>query len=259
METNRNASGSPRVSVLMPAYNAERYIAEAIHSLQGQTMQDWELIVVDDCSTDGTAQQLRRLAEEDSRIRPVFNAENRGAAGSRNLALAMHRGEYIALLDADDVWRADKLARQLETAEKTGAEIVYCSYALIGAAGEKNGKPFVVRESTDFEKMLRRNEIGASTVLVRETAMRPFDTRFYHEDYALWLALLQSGCRAVGVTEVLVDYRILPGSRSNNKWKSAQHRYEIYRDYLHIPLAKRVFLLAQYALSGLKKYAGTRL
>lgn len=91
--------------------------------------------MVDDCSTDGTAQLLRRLAAEDPRIRPIFSAENRGAAASRNLALEQCRGSYVALLDADDLWRPRKLERQLALAEKTGADIVYCSYALIDEAG----------------------------------------------------------------------------------------------------------------------------
>ena len=95
-------TGLPEISVLMPAYNAERYIEAAIRSLEEQTVENWELIVVDDCSTDGTAQLLRRLAAEDPRIRPIFSAENRGAAASRNLALEQCRGSYVALLDADD-------------------------------------------------------------------------------------------------------------------------------------------------------------
>lgn len=113
-------TGLPEISVLMPAYNAERYIEAAIRSLEEQTVEKWELIVVDDCSTDGTAQLLRRLAAEDPRIRPIFSAENRGAAASRNLALEQCRGSYVALLDADDLWRPRKLERQLALAEKTG-------------------------------------------------------------------------------------------------------------------------------------------
>ena len=186
-------TGLPEISVLMPAYNAERYIEAAIRSLEEQTVENWELIVVDDCSTDGTAQLLRRLAAEDPRIRPIFSAENRGAAASRNLALEQCRGSYVALLDADDLWRPRKLERQLALAEKTGADIVYCSYALIDEAGEKNGAPFVVRETTDFEKMLVCNTLSCSTVFIKREAMRPFDTRFYHEDYALWLELLRGG------------------------------------------------------------------
>lgn len=252
-------TGLPEISVLMPAYNAERYIEAAIRSLEEQTVENWELIVVDDCSTDGTAQLLRRLAAEDPRIRPIFSAENRGAAASRNLALEQCRGSYVALLDADDLWRPRKLERQLALAEKTGADIVYCSYALIDEAGEKNGAPFVVRETTDFEKMLVCNTLSCSTVFIKREAMRPFDTRFYHEDYALWLELLRDGCRAVGTAEVLADYRILPGSRSNNKWKSARHRWEIYRDLLGLSPVKRSALMLRYTLSGLKKYADTRL
>lgn len=171
-------TGLPEISVLMPAYNAERYIEAAIRSLEEQTVENWELIVVDDCSTDGTAQLLRRLAAEDPRIRPIFSAENRGAAASRNLALEQCRGSYVALLDADDLWRPRKLERQLALAEKTGADIVYCSYALIDEAGEKNGAPFVVRETTDFEKMLVCNTLSCSTVFIKGKPCAPLTRGF---------------------------------------------------------------------------------
>lgn len=112
--------GAPLVSVVMPAYNARHYIQDAICSLQEQTVKNWELQVVDDCSQDGTPQLLAQLAREDARIHPVYNEINRGAAASRNLALDRCTGEYIAFLDADDMWRPDKLARQLEKPKRPG-------------------------------------------------------------------------------------------------------------------------------------------
>ena len=105
---------APLISVIMPAYNAERFIEQAIRSVQRQTVCNWELIVVDDCSADKTAEQIRQLATEDMRIIPVYSEMNHGAAESRNIALRQCRGEFIALLDADDIWRPQKLEKQLE-------------------------------------------------------------------------------------------------------------------------------------------------
>ena len=122
---------APLVSVVMPAYNADKFIEAAVRSVQTQTFPDWELILVDDCSTDGTADRIRALAAEDGRLRPVFSAENHGTAESRNLAFSYCRGDYVALLDADDLWRPEKLARQLLLAKETGADILYCSYGMI--------------------------------------------------------------------------------------------------------------------------------
>lgn len=249
--------GAPLVSVVMPAYNARHYIQDAICSLQEQTVKNWELLVVDDCSQDGTPQLLAQLAREDARIHPVYNEINRGAAASRNLALDRCTGEYIAFLDADDMWRPDKLARQLEKAEATGADIIYCSYAMVDASGRPCYPDFLVEETTDLDTMLGCNVFGCSTVLLRRDALadRRFRTGFYHEDYVLWLELLQAGCTAAGISDVLADYRIVDNSRSHDKAKSALHRWRIYRRYLNLPLGKSLSAFFRYAAGGLKKYS----
>ena len=247
---------TPIVSVIMPAYNAERYIEEAIRSVQAQTMEKWELVVVDDRSTDGTAGLIRNLADQDSRIRPIFSQINRGAAGSRNLALDMCQGQYVAFLDADDLWYPQKLEKQLEKARETGADIIYASYAMIDEQGKQCYTDFIVEETTDLKAMLNCNTIGCSTVMMKAKALsgQSFVSEFYHEDYVMWLSLLKAGCTAVGVRDILVDYRVARGSRSFNKLKSARNRWRVYRDYLKLPLIPSVKAMAGYAINGLKKY-----
>lgn len=249
-------SDIPIVSVVMPAYNAERYIEEAIRSVQAQTMENWELIVVDDHSADGTAALIQTFADQDSRIRPIFSRINRGAAESRNIALRQCRGEFVALLDADDVWHPQKLERELERARETDADLVYSSYAMIDEQGTRCFSDFIVEESTDLQSMLNCNTIGCSTVLMKAKVLekRPFVTDFYHEDYVMWLSLLQAGCKAVGVRDILVDYRVTRGSRSFNKLKSAKNRWRVYRDYLRLPLIPSMKAMACYTFNGLKKY-----
>ena len=248
---------TPLVSVVMPAYNAEKYIEAAVRSVQAQTFSDWELILVDDCSTDGTADRIRALASADDRLRPVFSKENRGAAHSRNLAFSYCRGDYVALLDADDLWRPEKLARQLMLARETGADILYCSYGMVDEAGQKAYPDFVVGPSTGFDRMLIRSELSCSTVLLRRelTQRYPFETGVFHEDYAYWLRLLQAGFSAFGTAEVLADYRISRNSRSYHKWKSAVHRWEIYRSYLNLNLPASLRAMCGYAVGGVKKYS----
>lgn len=252
----KRSESTPLVSVIMPAYNAEKYIEQAIRSVQKQTVRSWELIVVDDRSTDKTAEQIRRLAAEDMRIIPVYSETNHGAAESRNIALRQCRGEFVALLDADDVWHPQKLERELERARETDADIVYSSYAMIDEQGTRCFSDFIVEESTDLQSMLNCNTIGCSTVLMKAKVLekRPFVTDFYHEDYVMWLSLLQAGCKAVGVRDILVDYRVARGSRSFNKLKSAKNRWRVYRDYLKLPLIPSVKAMAGYAINGLKKY-----
>lgn len=252
----KRSESTPLVSVIMPAYNAEKYIEQAIRSVQKQTVRSWELIVVDDCSTDKTAEQIRRLAAEDMRIIPVYSETNHGAAESRNIALRQCRGEFVALLDADDVWHPQKLERELERARETDADLVYSSYAMIDEQGTRCFSDFIVEESTDLQSMLNCNTIGCSTVLMKAKVLekRPFVTDFYHEDYVMWLSLLQAGCKAVGVRDILVDYRVARGSRSFNKLKSAKNRWRVYRDYLKLPLIPSVKAMVGYAINGLKKY-----
>ncbi|WP_440553404.1 glycosyltransferase family 2 protein [Vescimonas sp.] len=252
----KRSESTPLVSVIMPAYNAEKYIEQAIRSVQKQTVRSWELIVVDDRSTDKTAEQIRRLAAEDMRIIPVYSETNHGAAESRNIALRQCRGEFVALLDADDVWHPQKLERELERARETDADLVYSSYAMIDEQGTRCFSDFIVEESTDLQSMLNCNTIGCSTVLMKAKVLekRPFVTDFYHEDYVMWLSLLQAGCKAVGVRDILVDYRVARGSRSFNKLKSAKNRWRVYRDYLKLPLIPSVKAMAGYAINGLKKY-----
>lgn len=246
----------PLVSVIMPAYNAEQYIALAIRSVQRQSYSNWELIVVDDCSQDKTAEIINRLAAEDARIRPVFSDENQGAADSRNLALDLCRGEYVAFLDADDLWRPQKLVRQVSAALKSNADIVYCSYALVDEAGKPCHRDFIVNERTNLDEMLVRNVMSCSTVLLSHSAAQShrFSKNVYHEDYALWLQLLQENYSAIGLTEILADYRVLPHSRSSNKLKSAKNRWKIYRSYLKLPLSSSFRYMTEYLYNGVKKY-----
>ena len=255
-EIKLQSEPAPLISVIMPAYNAERFIEQAIRSVQEQTVRNWELIVVDDCSADKTAEQIRQLAAEDMRIIPVYSEINHGAAESRNIALRQCRGEFIALLDADDLWYPQKLEKQLEKAKATGADIIYTSYAMIDEQGQRCYSDFVAEETTDLKAMLLCNTIGCSTVMMKAKALsgQAFVSEFYHEDYVMWLSLLKAGCKAVGVRDILVDYRVARGSRSFNKLKSAQNRWRVYRDYLKLPLIPSVKAMAGYAINGLKKY-----
>ena len=128
---------TPLVSVIMPAYNAEPFIEEAIASVIAQTVADWELIVIDDCSTDDTVQIVSAFVRQDPRIQLLTNASNMGVAKTRNRGLDLCRGQYVAFIDSDDVWHSHKLEKQLDLLKKTGAGICYCSYGIIGASGDK--------------------------------------------------------------------------------------------------------------------------
>lgn len=247
---------APVVSVIMPAYNAERFLEEAVRSVMNQTFRDWELIILDDCAKDSTYALAEKLAAEDSRIILLRNEQNMGVARTRNRGFDLCRGKYVALIDSDDVWHPQKLEKQLERMEQTGAELSYTSYAIVDDKGNKVKDDFLVPDQVTYHDQLTRNAIGCSTVMLRATLLEKyrFVTDFYHEDYVLWIQLLKDGHKAAGCREILVDWRFLENSRSFNKAKAARNRWRIYRDYLKLPLHKRLWAFGGYALSSLKKY-----
>ncbi len=246
----------PVISVVMPAYNAERFIGEAIASVKAQSFEDWELIVIDDCSADGTYDIAGELARSDERIRVLRNERNLGAAGTRNRAFELCRGSFVALLDSDDFWAPLKLEKQLACAESTGADIVGCSYAVVDERGNRRSGDFIIPEAVDFDLMLGRSVLSCSTAFLKREVVEAhkFPKGVYHEDYAYWMLLLREGAKAAGVKEVLASYRIVEGSKASNKLRCAVNRWRVYRKFLRLPLFTSVKAMGRYAFWGLRKY-----
>ena len=249
------ADRRPLVSVIMPAYNAEKYIGEAVASVRAQTYENWELLILDDGSADRTAEIAERCAQQDARIRVLRNPENMGVARTRNRGFDLAQGEWIALLDSDDRWREQKLEKQLALAACSGAELLYTSYALFTDA-EREMTAYRVPPTTDYRHLLSENVIGCSTVLLHRSLPERFRFRedVFHEDYALWLAILRSGGSAAGCTEVLTDWRVSEQSRSFDKRAAAKNRWRIYRDVERLSLPRSARAFFAYALHGVRKH-----
>ena len=243
------------VSVVMPNYNGHRFVEQAIDSVLRQTYKDFELIIVDDCSKDNSLQLIRQKAKSDDRIRIIALEKNLGVANARNVGIAKAKGEYIALLDNDDLWVEDKLERQLSIA-KNGADIVYCSYDFIDEYNNAIKKPFIVPKQTDFSKMLASSVISCSTCFIKTKLMQahPFNPEFYHEDYVLWMELLKVCPTAYGDEKVLMHYRQVEGSRSNKKRNAAKERWNTYRNALNLNIITSTWAFLRYAVNGVIKY-----
>ncbi len=244
------------VSVITPAYNSQQYIEETIASVMSQNYPNWEHIIIDDCSTDATLSVIKKMAQKDSRIQVVENRKNRGVAATRNKGIAKARGKYVALLDGDDLWNRDKLEKQVQIAEDTGASIVYTSYEMIDDKGNKRYDDYMVPKTIDLQGLLEKNVLSCSTTMLRKDVAEKycFSNDFYHEDYALWIQLVKAGYQPVGITEPLAKYRIHQGSRASNKVKSAYHRWKIYRKLAHCSIPQSNRFLWKYATAGMKKY-----
>ena len=243
----------PLVSVVMPVYNGERTIRAAVESVFAQEVP-LELIVVNDCSEDGTAGILTQLAP-DPRVRVITNERSRGAAGSRNLAVCAARGNYIAFLDADDIWVKGKLKKQLDLLGKTGAVLCCTARELMTPDGKLTGRVIGVRGEITYPILLRHNCINCSSVLIRADAARefPMEHEDSHEDYITWLKVLQKYHKAVGINEPLLRYRLSASGKSGSKLRSAVMTYKVYR-YMGFGLARSMVYFVRYALNGVWKY-----
>lgn len=243
------------ISVVMPNYNGHRFVEQAIDSVLNQTYQNFELIVVDDCSNDDSLSLIEHKAQSDNRIRVIALEHNAGVANARNVGIKEAKGEYIALLDNDDLWTEDKLERQLALAQK-GADIVYCSYDFIDEENNSIKKPFIVPQETNFNKMLASSVISCSTSFIKTELMQAhsFNPDFYHEDYVLWMELLRVCPTAFGDQKVLMHYRQVTGSRSNKKGNAAKERWNTYRKALKLNVVTSAWAFVRYALNGVMKY-----
>lgn len=254
----RNESRRVRVSVVMPAYNSARYIASAIDSVLAQTVQDWELLLVDDASTDGTRAVIARYAQRDSRIRVFYNAQNRGPALCRAYAIVHAAGEWIAFLDSDDLWLPEKLEKQLALAQRTPeAKLIFtgCAFLPEGAAMPvRYWMPVPLRVC--YRTLLRQNVIPCSSVLVRRESIRrvTMDRSDIHEDFAAWLQILRQEPFAYGVNEPLLVYRVSRASKSGDKRASAAMTFRTYRAVGLSALRAAVYFCI-YAAKSVRKYA----
>ena len=251
-----NELKNPLISVVMPVYNAERFLPQAVESVLGQTYRNIEVILVDDGSQDSSRQIMKNYADKDQRIRLIYNDNNQGVAQTRNAGIQAAGGKYIAFLDSDDVWECDKLERQQALMQRENADIVYCSLDFID---EENGgvkHPFIVPQVTNYRKMLVKCVFTCSTIFVRSDLLKqhPFKSDYYHEDFLLWMELLSFSVKAVGDPKILMHNRQVKGSRSNNKLHAAKERWKIYRHALNMKFFPALGVFCLYAIYGVLKY-----
>ncbi len=243
----------PLVSVIIPAYCCAGTLAQAIDSVLCQEVP-LEVLVIDDGSPEDLAQVMSAY-REDPRVAYYRNPQNLGAAESRNRGVALSRGEYIAFLDADDVWVKGKLQRQLETLRQSGAALCCTARELLTPEGDRTGRIIRVREKITYRDLLRHNGINCSSVLLpRETALAfPMHHADSHEDYICWLEILEKGGFALGIDEPLLLYRLSHTGKSGNKLHSARMTFRTYR-YMGFSVPKSLACFCSYALCGGAKY-----
>lgn len=247
---------NPFVSVVMPCYNAEKYIRESIESVIKQTFLNWELIIVNDGSKDNTISIIQEYASKDPRIRCIDCPVPSGSpAEPRNIGIRESVGRYIAFLDSDDIWTPDKLDSQLELFSKGDYIIVYCDYESITENGERMDRKVKEPDCCNYKQLLRFNCIGCSEAIIdTEKIGKPQFKKIGHEDYLFWLEIMKNGGMAINTNQVQLLYRERTSSVSGNKLQAAKWAWNIYRKELNLPLYKAYYCFTCYMLKALERH-----
>lgn len=222
------------VSVVMPTYNCGEYIAESIRSVVSQTVTDWEIQIVDDCSTDHTTEVLKPYLEQYPNIHYYRFSRKGGPAAARTEAIRRAAGKYIAFLDSDDLWTPEKLEKQIAFMKRSGAKFSCTAYRQVDTDGNDLHTVIAPPERTDYRKCIRlSNPIGNLTVMYDQEALGKFDVPPIKKrnDFALWLQILKKTDCCYGLEEVLGVYRLgRAGSVSHNKLAQAKYHWQLYHE-----------------------------
>ena len=238
------------VSIITPAYNCANYIGTTIESVLSQTYSYWEMIIVDDCSSDNTEEVVLHYASKDSRIKYKKLEVNSGAAVARNVAMSMATGQYIAFLDSDDVWLPDKLSTQIQFMQENNYKFTCTDYEQIDETGRHLGKIIHCIEKADYNRVLLDCPIGNSTVMYDVTQMGKFEVPNIRKrnDDALWLKMLKSEKFIYGLNQVLVQYRVRHDSISANKFQLIKYHWVLYRKIEHLNIMRSIFYILHWGV-----------
>lgn len=244
----------PLVSIITPAYNVEKYIEQTINSVLNQTYKNWEMIIVEDCSKDNTFKLIQNLSKRDTRIKIYQNKRNSGVSFTRNRAIDIAQGKYIAFLDADDLWDKEKLEKQIQFMEKNDILLSYSSYRKINSDGSIRGN-INVPLKLDYDEILKNCMISCITgVYNQEELGKYYFKNMKAEDYIYWLEMIKKIEFAYGIEEPLASYRVLENSRSSNKIDIVRYHWRIYYEIEKLGLIKSIKYYLIYIFRGLKRY-----
>lgn len=235
----------PTVSIIMPAYNSQAFLKDSIESVLQQTFSDFELIIIDDGSTDTTADIANTYAKTDARILFHTQKKNQGVAVARNRAIEMANGRFIAFLDSDDIWLPDKLERQLHFMGSGNYSLSYTHYAQIDDSGKQTGAYSKPPGRLSYSDLLKSNQIGCLTAIYdsRKLGKIYMPLLRARQDYGLWLKILRKVDYAYGLNEVLALYRVGYSSVSSSKLKMVEYNWQLFREAERFSRIKSAYYL----------------
>ncbi|HIQ94700.1 TPA: glycosyltransferase family 2 protein [Candidatus Ventrenecus stercoripullorum] len=244
------------ISIVVPVYNAEKFLNDTIQTVLAQTYPNWELLLVDDCSSDDSVSIIKKFAANDDRIHLLRNEKNSGAALTRNKGIEEAKGTYLCFLDADDLWEKEKLEKQLKFMKENHCAFSFTSYEFADSNGIPNGKKVKVPRTINYKQALKNTTIFTSTVmfdlnkLAKEDIYMP-DVK--SEDTATWWKILKKLSYAYGINNIVVLYRRSENTLSSNKIKALKRTWNLYRNVEELTFLTSIYNFSWYCFNALKR------
>ena len=240
-----------KVSIIIPVYNAEKFISKTIESVLSQSYKNWEMLIMNDKSTDNSYEVILKYSKLDDRIKLINTEKNMGVVKGRNTLIEMATGKYIAFLDADDIWKPNKLEKQIYFMQKNNYSFTYTAYEKIDENGVVFGK-IGVPLKVSYNQLLKTCVIGCLTAVYDTEKLgkiyMPTNTK--REDFATWLSILKKIDFAYGIKENLSQYRVYENQSSGKKAKMAKENWKLYREIEKLNLLKACYYFSHYAVRG---------
>lgn len=247
------SDAQPLVSIVVPVYNAERFIHDTIETVLNQTYTNWELLLVDDCSTDGSVKVIKTYITKDKRIKLLSNPSNAGTALTRNRGITAAKGRFIAFLDADDQWLPAKLQKQISFMLQKDCAFSFTSYEYADENCVPSGKIAKVPSSMTYKQAMKNTTIFTSTVVFDMKKLSKDDIYMIdvkYEDSACWWSVLKKIGTAYGIEEVLTYYRRSSGTYSSNKFNAMKMTWNLYRNVENMGKFKSAYYFCNYAINA---------
>jgi len=244
------------VSIVIPTYNSAKYIAEAIRSVQNQTYKRWEIIIIDDCSTDNTTDLIKKFVSEDNRIQWLPLKSNSGPAIARNKGIEVVKGKYMTFLDADDIWFHDFIENSIKTIKKTGIPFVFSSYKRSDEDLNFIYSDFIVPQKVTYTDILKTNSISCLTAFldIEVLGKKSMPLIKKRQDMGLWLQYLKEIPFAYGIQKTQAIYRIRKNSLSRSKIDLIKYQWQFYRKVEKLNIFQSSYYIVNWMFRGVLKY-----
>lgn len=244
------------VSIIVPVYNSEKFLEEAIKSILEQTYKNWELILINDASTDESINIIKKFAKEDKRITYIELEKNSGTAVARNKGIEKATGKYIAFLDSDDWWEKEKLYKQVDFMKQNNCGFSFTAFQYAIKDGREKGTKVFVPQKLNYKQALKNTLISTITVMFDMDIINKdliYMTNVKSEDTATWWKILKKGYTAYGINEILSYYRRHKNSKSSNKLVAIKQAWELYRKVEKMNLFSSMYYFCFYAVNAVKR------